>query len=37
MGDVLHWDQSNKNYILIHGILVVDWRFYKSPRPGPLF
>jgi hypothetical protein len=37
MGDVLQWDQSNKNYILIHGILVVDWRFYKSPRPGPLF
>ena len=37
MGDVLQWDQSNKNYILTHGVLVVDWRFYKSPRPGPFF
>jgi len=37
MGDILQWDQSNKNYILTHGISGVDWRFYKSPRPGPVY
>ncbi len=36
-GDILQWDQSNKNYIITHGVSGVDWRFYKSPRPGPVF
>gem|GEM_PF-6372638 len=26
--------QSNKNYILTHGVSRVDWRFYKHPRPS---
>ena len=33
MGDILQWDQSNKNYILTHGVSGVDWRFYKHPLP----
>ena len=37
MGDILQWDQSNKNYILTHGVSGVDWRCYKSPRPTPVF
>jgi hypothetical protein len=37
MGDILQWDVSNKNYILTHGVSGVDWRFYKSPRPAPVF
>ncbi len=37
MGDILQWDSSNKNYILTHGISGVDWRFYKSPRPEPVY
>jgi integrase len=32
-GDILQWDQSNKNYILSHGVSGVDWRFYKHPLP----
>jgi len=36
-GDILQWDQSNKNYILTHGVSGVDWRFHKSPRPAPVF
>ena len=36
-GDILQWDQSNKNYTPTHGVSEVDWRFYKSPRPGPVF
>lgn len=31
MGDILQWDQSNKNYILTHGVSGVDWRYYKHP------
>jgi hypothetical protein len=36
-GDIIQWDQSNKNYILTHGVSWVDWRFYKSPRPEPVY
>ena len=32
-GDILQWDQSNKNYVLTHGVSGVDWRFYKHPLP----
>jgi hypothetical protein len=32
-GDILQWDQSNKNYILSHGVSGVDWRLYKHPLP----
>jgi hypothetical protein len=37
MGDILQWDQSNKKYILTHGVSGVDWSFYKSLRPGPVY
>jgi hypothetical protein len=36
-GDILQWDQSNKNYVLTHGVSVVDWRFYKHPLPTSFF
>ena len=36
-GDIIQWDQSNKNYIMTHGVSGVDWRFYKSPRPEPVY
>jgi hypothetical protein len=36
-GDILQWDQSNKNYILTHNVKGVDWRFYKSPRADPVY
>jgi hypothetical protein len=35
--DILKWDPSNKNYILTHDVGGVDWRFYKSPRPEPVY
>jgi integrase len=37
MGDVLQWDQSNKNYIMTHGVSGVDWRFYKHPLPEHVY
>ncbi|MGZ5563407.1 MAG: hypothetical protein ACXW1R_05715 [Halobacteriota archaeon] len=35
--DLLQWDQSNKNYILTHGVNGVDWRFYKHPLPENVY
>jgi hypothetical protein len=36
-GDIIQWDQSNKNYILTHGVSGVDWRFYKHPLPENVY
>ena len=33
MDDILQWDQSNKNYVLTHGISGVDWTHYKHSMP----
>ncbi len=35
--DFLQWDESNKNYILTHGVSGVDWRFYKHPLPENVY
>jgi hypothetical protein len=37
MGDILQWDQSNKNYVMTHGVSGVDWRSYKSPLPENVY
>ena len=36
-GDILRWDQSNKNYILRYGVSWADWRFYKHPLPALVY
>ena len=36
-GDIIQWDQSNKNYIMTHGVSGVDWRFYKHPLPEHVY
>ena len=32
-GDVIGWDQSNRAYIMTHGVSGVDWLHYKHPLP----
>ena len=32
-GDVIEWSQSNRAYILTHGVSGVDWSHYKHPLP----
>jgi hypothetical protein len=32
-GDVLGWDQSNRAYILTHGVSGVEWAHYRHPLP----
>ncbi len=36
-GDIIQWDQSNKNYIMTHGVSGVDWLFYKHPLPASVY
>jgi hypothetical protein len=36
-GDILQWDQSNKNHILKHRVSGVDSRFDKHPLPEQVF
>jgi integrase len=36
-GDIIQWDQSNKNYVMTHGVSGVDWRFYKHPLPEQVY
>jgi hypothetical protein len=35
--DLLQWGESNKNYIMTHGVSGVDWRFYKHPPPEHVY
>jgi hypothetical protein len=36
-GDVIQWHQSNKNYIMTHGVSGVDWAHYKHPLPENVY
>jgi len=31
--DISQWDQSNRAYILTHGVSGVEWSHYKHPLP----
>ncbi len=33
LGDVIQWDQSNRAYILTHGVSGVEWAHYRHPPP----
>ena len=30
-GDILQWDQSNRAYIMTHGVSGIDWKHYEHP------
>ncbi len=36
-GDVIGWDQSNRGYVLTHGVSGVDWAHYKHPLPEHVY
>ncbi|MGA8070049.1 MAG: hypothetical protein WB946_00875, partial [Halobacteriota archaeon] len=36
-GDIIQWEQSNRAYVLTHGVSGVDWRFYKHPLPDSVY
>ena len=32
-GDIIQWNESNRAYILTHGVSGVEWSHYKHPLP----
>jgi len=36
-GDIVQWDQSNRAYIMTHGVSGVDWKHYKHPLPENVY
>jgi hypothetical protein len=36
-GDIIQWGQSNRAYVLTHGVSGVDWRYYKHPLPDSVY
>jgi hypothetical protein len=32
-GDIIQWEQSNRAYILTHGVSGVEWSHYRHPLP----
>jgi hypothetical protein len=36
-GDVIQWEQSNRAYILTHGVSGVSWSHYRNPLPENVY
>jgi hypothetical protein len=36
-GDAIGWDQSNRAYIMTHGVSGIDWKHYKHPLPENVY
>ncbi len=36
-GDIIQWDQSNRAYIMTHGVSGIDWKHYKHPLPKNVY
>jgi uncharacterized membrane protein YvbJ len=30
-GDIIQWDQSNRAYVMTHGVSGIDWKHNKHP------
>ncbi len=36
-GDVIGWNESNRAYILTHGVRGVEWSKYRHPLPEHVY
>ena len=36
-GDIILWNQSNRAYIMTHGVSGIDWKHYKHPLPEHVY
>ena len=36
-GDAIGWEQSNRAYIMTHGVSGIDWKHYKHPLPDSVY
>jgi hypothetical protein len=32
-GDIIQWNESNRTYILTHGVSGIEWAHYRHPLP----
>ncbi|MGA9079848.1 MAG: hypothetical protein WB581_06430 [Halobacteriota archaeon] len=37
IGDVVGWNESNRAYILTHGVRGVEWSNYRHPLPDLVY
>ncbi|MGB7901285.1 MAG: hypothetical protein WCG09_02405 [Halobacteriota archaeon] len=36
-GDIIEWEESNRKYVLTHGVSGVEWSHYKNPLPDSVY
>ncbi len=36
-GDIIQWEQSNRAYVMTHGVSGIDWKHYKHPLPENVY
>jgi hypothetical protein len=36
-GDIIQWNESNRAYILTHGISGIEWAHYRNPQPENVY
>ncbi len=36
-GDIIEWEESNRKYVLTHGVSGVEWSHYKNPLPNSVY
>ncbi|MGZ5502789.1 MAG: hypothetical protein ACXWEP_04930 [Halobacteriota archaeon] len=36
-GDIIQWDQSNRAYIMTHGVSGIDWKHHEHPLPEHVY
>ncbi len=36
-GDIIQWDQSNRAYVMTHGVSNIEWKHYRHPLPDSVY
>jgi hypothetical protein len=36
-GDIIGWNESNRSYILTHGVLGIEWSNHRYPLPEHMY
>jgi hypothetical protein len=36
-GDAIGWDQSNRAYVMTHGVSSVEWKHYRHTLPDSVY
>jgi integrase len=36
-GDTIGWEQSNRSYVMTHGVSSIEWKHYRHPLPDSVY